>query len=345
MAEAPSAAAQERIRSLCRRISVAHDLDAEIQEELYGHMEDKFLAYRSGEEPVTEDDAFILVREHFGSPAVLKDLLRGVHRRPAESTFLRKALAAFIAFTAAYAVANLALITAVVYAAHRGATGGQWDAFRNIVLASEHLTLFLPVVLVVPFLLHARRRARAGHAPWYLRARISALAAIAVAALITAYLVPFPRDTEVLGRPLGPIPPWENLLDTLGPIVLGVQCLVWIAWCDEPPRTLRTAARGVAAWALWWLAVSSLLLGMTEWEVFDTALVGTQFRAEGQILGGALGDSPYRWYWQAQAPPILHQPMLLFALPVVAIPLGAAACALYILAQRLRRPPSPVSTQ
>jgi len=67
------------MRALCKKISVAHDLDQEIQDELYGHMEDKLLAYLNGEEPVTEDDALILVREHFGDPAVLKNLLQDVH--------------------------------------------------------------------------------------------------------------------------------------------------------------------------------------------------------------------------------------------------------------------------
>ena len=32
---------QGRLRELCQKITVAHDLDTEIQEELYGHMEDK----------------------------------------------------------------------------------------------------------------------------------------------------------------------------------------------------------------------------------------------------------------------------------------------------------------
>ena len=39
-----------KARELARKITVAHDLDPEIQEELYGHIEDKLLAYKSGEE-------------------------------------------------------------------------------------------------------------------------------------------------------------------------------------------------------------------------------------------------------------------------------------------------------
>jgi hypothetical protein len=68
-----------RIRDLCRKISVAHDLDDEIQRELYSHLEDKLLGYLRGEEKITEDDALILVKEHFGEFASLKGLLREVH--------------------------------------------------------------------------------------------------------------------------------------------------------------------------------------------------------------------------------------------------------------------------
>ena len=89
---------QDQVRTLCRKISVAHDLDPEIQDELYGHMEDKLLAYLNGEEPVTEDDAFILVREHFGDPAVLKGLLQDVHAHEVHVNLARRLAAAFAAF-------------------------------------------------------------------------------------------------------------------------------------------------------------------------------------------------------------------------------------------------------
>lgn len=69
----------EKIRALCGRISVANNLDEEIQKELYSHLEEKLLAYLSGRERVTEEDAFILVKEHFGDPENLKGLLKDAH--------------------------------------------------------------------------------------------------------------------------------------------------------------------------------------------------------------------------------------------------------------------------
>ncbi len=70
----------DKIRSLCSGITSANNLDKEIHEELCSHLEEKTLAYLSGREKVTEEDAFILVREHFGDPANLKGLLKKVHK-------------------------------------------------------------------------------------------------------------------------------------------------------------------------------------------------------------------------------------------------------------------------
>ena len=53
---------REKLEGLCRTISVARELDGEIRRELYAHMEDKFLAYVRGEIPLSDEDAFILVR-------------------------------------------------------------------------------------------------------------------------------------------------------------------------------------------------------------------------------------------------------------------------------------------
>ena len=91
----------ERIRALCRQISVAHNLDDEIQRELFSHMEDKLLGYLSGEEKVTEEDAFILMREHFGKPEVIKSMLNETHGMQATVSLMRR--------LGAIAVASLAV--------------------------------------------------------------------------------------------------------------------------------------------------------------------------------------------------------------------------------------------
>src|SRR5262249_9802013 len=48
-------------------------------EELYGHLEDKLIGYLGGEERLTEADAMILVREHFGRVDGLRSVLADGH--------------------------------------------------------------------------------------------------------------------------------------------------------------------------------------------------------------------------------------------------------------------------
>jgi hypothetical protein len=79
MAKNLSLETADKLLSLCSQISVANCLDEEIREELYSHLEEKLLAYLSGEEKISEEDALILVREHFGDTAQLTELLREVH--------------------------------------------------------------------------------------------------------------------------------------------------------------------------------------------------------------------------------------------------------------------------
>ena len=64
--------AQSRIGELCESIARRDLLDVDAQEELRGHIEDKVIAYLEGREALTELDAVVLAREHFGSPDTLK---------------------------------------------------------------------------------------------------------------------------------------------------------------------------------------------------------------------------------------------------------------------------------
>src|SRR3954451_19368295 len=81
--EGISEAARHEMRSICRRATVGREIDPKVATELYAHLEDKLLAYLAGEEPLTEADAVILVREHFGRPEALRQILADVHSEPA----------------------------------------------------------------------------------------------------------------------------------------------------------------------------------------------------------------------------------------------------------------------
>ncbi|MFP6584161.1 MAG: hypothetical protein VCD00_16610, partial [Candidatus Hydrogenedentota bacterium] len=98
---------EKQARELCSQISVAHDLDSEIQEGLYTHVEDKLLGYLSGEVPISEDDAIILVREHFGDPRTIKSLMQDVHVEEVIISQARRRAAAVIVTLACATVGGL----------------------------------------------------------------------------------------------------------------------------------------------------------------------------------------------------------------------------------------------
>jgi len=62
------------LRKLAQEIGRSRGLGDDAQEELYGHLEDKTLGYQSGEEGLSEADAVLLTREHFGDPGAFPEL-------------------------------------------------------------------------------------------------------------------------------------------------------------------------------------------------------------------------------------------------------------------------------
>jgi len=161
MADELGTETREEMRSLCKKISVAHNLDAEIQEELYAHMEDKLIAYLNGEEHLAEKDAFILVREHFGKPAVVKGLLQDAHKYEANVSLARRLAIALIVSTGIGHVVFCLMLVATHW----------WPAARGFGGFHASLTAFSVFTVVFPGLILWRwqRRFEAGHTPWCLK--------------------------------------------------------------------------------------------------------------------------------------------------------------------------------
>ena len=174
---------QQKARDLARKITVAHDLDPEIQEELYGHIEDKLLAYKSGEERISDEDAFILVREHFGDAGNVKQLFHDVYGPERERNLFRNILVA--------AITTLTFVQGIAWFAHFADLifdDGIPDNLPGRVTAS----LIAGVVLLLSCLCFWRWKQRMGRGEyvWFQSWKTQTLFVVALALFVTSHVVP-----------------------------------------------------------------------------------------------------------------------------------------------------------
>lgn len=241
----------EEIRTLCRKISVAHDLDVEIQEELYGHMEDKLIAYLDGEEALAEEDAFILVREHFGNPSALKGLLQDVHAYEADVSLARRLAAALIVTTGVSVVCLYCLYLA--RAVPLWPPAGVFGGFQASLAAVSALTVVFSWLL----LWYWQRRLDAGHTPWFLTWRPAYFVGSIAALLVLLSLVRITSLLDTSVSVMWPASIWRLMFVVLlaSPVL---QCMLWLWWCDRPPRKAKAVGTAAGLWAVWMCSASSV---------------------------------------------------------------------------------------
>ncbi len=238
------------IESLCRKISVAYELDAEIQEELRGHVEDKLLGYLDGEETLSEDDAFILVREHFGDPAKVKSLLREVHTYESHASVARYIAAALIVTTAMGIIGHYA--TAAIHAV--------WPVHYLFFTVTRPVFAVLALLVSWILLRHWQRRLHAGATPWFLTWRPMQFAAsIALLTVLLLHASTLPifmllnEQSQAISSP--------SIVILYLYMLIAVQvfhCILWLWWCDRPPRNIRTISNAAGVWAIWTLLSSTI---------------------------------------------------------------------------------------
>jgi len=262
MADALNQDTNAQIDELCRKISVAHTLDAEIQAELRGHMEDQLLAYLSDQESLTENEAFALVREHFGDPARLKALLQDVHIIATHVSLARR-LAAIVAVHLVYTC-----FTAITFMI-------AWSLMiRSVITGSEQRleTFVYPVtaamVLIVAtsafwaVLAYWDRRIQSGARPWFQRERGITILLFLGALVLLHSMIPIPMSMYDKGLMPLPAPVAVNAIGIAVVLIsVVIHAIIWLWWCDRPPRRLRTVTYA----ALAWLAISVFPLQTTKY--------------------------------------------------------------------------------
>jgi len=239
----------EAIQELCKKISVAHNLDVEIQEELQGHMEDKLIAYLNGEEELDEKDAFILVREHFGEPAVVKGLLRDVHAYEAQVSFGRRISAALI--TSTIVMCFCFGITRMVLQA--------WPAARGIGGFSITNSMATIAVLGVSWLLlwNWQRRLDAGHSTWFLSWRPTGIVTMAVCSLVACSISMAASRSMYDGTAPTTLTSWIPFVNIVLISFPSLLCILCLWWSDRLPRKAGTIRNTAGLYGLWmWLLVT-----------------------------------------------------------------------------------------
>ena len=328
MVESSNPEIRERLRALCNQITVAEEIDHDIQEELLTHMEDKLNAYLHGAEPVTEEDAFILVREHFGDPAVVKALMQHTHVTESGLSLARR-LAAIAAVsmgcTAGLKAVNIFCTSLLVWAAQRIAPeSALWVYVWSV---QNMLLVCAGTVLIWAFAHHWHRQIDRGLKPWFMLWPRRSMIRLILGLGVMLYLVP---SVGISGVPYGNFPTVSaRMLAYTGvgvaSIAMIAQAMAWLWWCDRPPRTKRTLSYATLTWALAGacgpMSATTFVIATQETAGFITLLnLGSN---DTQVWGAlALNQNPYS---------LLQAMGISFIMLIV---IGYAGRALYWLARR-----------
>lgn len=295
MSELLSKEIRAKVDALSKSIAVAHELDSEIQTELANHMEDKLLGYATGQERLSEEDAFILMREHFGKPSVIKSLLQNVHRDALHLSLARRLSAAaavhFVFLAAMGFTAPITVIFSTWFQLTHGGSGpyGPLNTSVNVAIIVIGTYVFWRV------LLHWRDQLRSGGQPWFQRWRGTQIGILLCLLIFLQLFIPtsstnYHANVEIDYST-------SSLVNILV-FIIAITCFVslavaWLWWSDTNPRTPRTLSIAGLAWlAMAGLPWSFLRLLSLDIHIFDTSIT-TNPETSGGLMLWRMSDGGY----------------------------------------------------
>lgn len=240
-----------QIRALCESIAQRDQLGEGVQEELRGHIEDKVIAYLEGREALTERDAVILAREHFGSASVVKAHLQSTHLHTVIIDIARRT-------AVITCVTYLVQMTAVVllrvafignpFVPYRDGINAHPINMDAMVLTSAISVVSVAVVMLAfKGLQRISARMRLDAVPTWLLITSALVSVILCLSLPTWWRY----ETTI---PIGAV--YITAYTRSGVFALFVlhfaialfSCFTWVWWVDQWPRTLFTLIAGGVAW-------------------------------------------------------------------------------------------------
>jgi len=237
-----SSETEAALRAIVREIGSAQGFGEDAREELYAHLEDKTLGYLAGDEKLSEADAVLLARNHFG-------LARELHCNPGEAQVPVRS-SAFARRVAAVVVGDLALC--VTFSALRGS---------DFVLSLIGTEVLFGVVLIFGVVLMLcgmgyfafsptpwnRVRTQCNERPaWYLRWRPRSLVLVLGALLLLRWVIPGRLDPFSL-----PGVTFDRLpygLEWLGVAFFILWAITWVGWIGKANRSFAALTIGAAVW-------------------------------------------------------------------------------------------------
>lgn len=229
---------QHRITGLCSKISVANHLNDEIREELHGHIADKMEAYLDGSEVITEDDAFVLVREHFGNPEVIRSMYEVAEPVAAYGGFLRRLGAILVATSLCFWFTSYVL--EVIFTLFVKMTPVSVNPDPLIFGIPQSFSVIIGVLLYIVALTHWKKKMRLGQQPWFMKIKPYWFIGIIVLSEIALYMViPFTHQITA---------PHNDIFDYTLVGGLLVHCMFWVWWLDNNAKRLLYVFTGFFAW-------------------------------------------------------------------------------------------------
>ncbi len=230
---------QSRITGLCSTISVANHLNDKIREELHSHIVDKMEAYLTGSEVLTEDDAFVLVREHFGNPEIISSMYEIAEPVAAYGSIMRRFGAAVVATILLFTLGSYVLEICMASLARMTPNTIVPEAIIfGIPKIASHLTGLL---LFAAVLYHWRVKMLNGEQPWFITIKPYWFIGITVVSLIFTYLI-IVSTLELQAQSNISAYVW------LGSIIF--HCILWIWWMDNNSNHIFNIFIGLLSWML-----------------------------------------------------------------------------------------------
>jgi len=258
-----SAELERRIEAYCSQEIGGEDYPEEVREELRAHFRDRVLGYLNREDDLSESDAFVLAREHFGNPAVVREMLLKESSTGFPAGLYRRMAAGAVVFVLVQPLAGL-LVTQTLSLFLDPAKLSPIDTGWAFTA-----TALVTIPLAYAPLRYWRGRLDSGAAPWFMT-----WPPIALVALLAGIYIAVGAMQLYFSEPGAEQPMLDAMAGFLGVAIMLIQSAQWFWWCRIPPRSFSHFLHAVLGLACYgWPLYTMVMAGAQGANALGTVLV------------------------------------------------------------------------